>query len=72
MLNLQTIVKNFTLYKLKKDATRLDFEFNFTYYRGTRENIAIIRDCISGIYGIKLNFEKSKRQGCNNLESYRR
>ena len=55
--------KNFTLYKLKKDATRLDFEFNFTTIEERDKIIAIIRDCISGVHGIKLNFEKSNDKG---------
>lgn len=55
--------KNFTLYKLKKDATRLDFEFNFTTIEEREKIIAIIRDCISGVHGIKLNFEKSNDKG---------
>lgn len=55
--------ENFTLYKLKKDATRLDFEFNFQTIEEREKIIAIIRDCISGIHGIKLNFEKANDKG---------
>ena len=55
--------ENFTLYKLRKDATRLDFEFNFTTIEERERIIAIIRDCISGIHGIKLDFEKGRDKG---------
>lgn len=55
--------ENFTLYKLKKDATRLDFEFNFTAIEERDRIVAIISNCISGVHGIKLNFENNNDKG---------
>lgn len=55
--------ENFSLYKLKKDATRLDFEFSFANIDQRETIITIIRDCISGVYGIKLSFENNNDKG---------
>lgn len=55
--------ENFTLYKLKKDATRLDFEFNFTTIEERDRIIAIIINCLSGVHGIKLSFENNNDKG---------
>lgn len=54
--------ENFTLYKLKKDATCLDFEFNFTAIEERNRIIAII-NCLSGVHGIKLSFENNNDKG---------
>lgn len=53
----------FTLYKLKKDATRLDFEFTFTSIEERESIISIIRSCISDVHGIKLSFENNNDKG---------
>lgn len=53
----------FTLYKLKKDATRLDFEFTFASIEERESIISIIRDCISDVHGIKLSFENNNDKG---------
>ena len=51
------------MYKLKKDATRLDFEFTFTSIEERESIISIIRSCISDVHGIKLSFENNNDKG---------
>lgn len=55
--------ENFTLYKLKKDSTRLDFEFSFSSIEERDNILSILRDCISGVYGIKIGFENNNEKG---------
>lgn len=55
--------EKFTVYKLKKDASRLDFEFTFSSIDERDRIISIIRECISGVHGIKLSFENNNDKG---------
>lgn len=55
--------EKFTLFKLKKDATRLDFEFSFSSIDERDNILSIIRSCVSGVHGIKLSYENNNEKG---------